>query len=186
MTHDRQNARIEELEGLLDTYGSDTSRWPQAARARTEGLLGPGGAGARLMAEAKALDAVLARAPLPSAERRSALVERIMAEASAPAAAGDQEQGVGRPSGVVIPWPGARGRGNGTPRPATAAPSAASWRAAGLLAASLALGVFIGALDLAPAPVDQLVEAVDYSTDLDQMAASMAGDGLSALDEDLL
>jgi hypothetical protein len=51
----------------------------------------------------------------------------------------------------------------------------------------LALGVFIGALDLAPASVDQLMTAVEYDTDLDQLAAAMASDGLAAvLDEDLL
>jgi hypothetical protein len=184
MTHDRSKSRLDELQGLLETYGADTRRWPQAARARAEVVLGADRQAARMLAEAKALDAVLARAPLPAPERHAALADRIVAEARsrAPEITG---AGAGRSSGIVIPWPRAARRA--AREPVAAIAHRAQWRAAGLLAASLALGVFIGALDLAPASVDQLMTAVEYDGDLDQLAAAMASDGLAAvLDEDLL
>lgn len=186
MTNDRFKPDLEELRTRFDAYGADMTRWPQAARARAEAAVGVDPQVARMLAESKALDAVLAHAPLPSSERRYALAERIVAEAGR--AAPEAPRSIGHrgkedtPSGVVIPWPGARR----VPSPAAAVP-AGSWRSLGLLAASLAVGIFIGALDLAPASVDQLVEAVDYGTDFDQLAAVYANDGLvSALDEDLL
>jgi hypothetical protein len=136
-----------------------------------------------MLAEAKALDAVLARAPLPAFERRAALADRILAEARslAPEVA---LTGTNPQSGIVIPWPGTAHRRPRVPAAAAIA-HAAPWRAMGLLAASLVLGICIGALDLAPVSVGQLMEMID--TDLDQTAAVMANDGLTAaLDEDLL
>jgi hypothetical protein len=174
MTHDRSKSGLDELQGLLETYGADMRRWPQAARTRTEAVLGADRQAAHM----------LARAPLPASERHAVLADRIVAEARsrAPEVIG---AGAGGSSGIVIPWPRAARR---TARePVAAIAHRAPWRAAGLLAASLALGVFIGALDLAPASVDQLMTAVEYDTDLDQLAAAMASDGLAAvLDEDLL
>jgi hypothetical protein len=181
MTHDRSKSGLDELQSLLETYGADMRRWPQTARARTEAVLDADRQAARMLAEAKALDAVLARAPLPAPERHAALAERIVAEARSRT---PEVAGAGRSSGIVIPWPRAARRA--AREPVAAIAHTAPWRAAGLLAASLALGVFIGAFDLTPASVDQLMESVEYNSDLDQMAAAMASDSLSALDEDLL
>lgn len=186
MTYDQSKPGLDELQGLLETYGADRARWPQAARTRTEAVLGSDRQAARMLAEAKALDALLAHAPLPAPGRRAALADRIVAEARSitPEIAGSDV--AGRPSGIVIPWPGTARR---TPHASAAAAivHAAPWRAVGLLAASLALGVFIGALELAPAPVNQLMEVVEYDSDPDQLAAVMTNDSLAAvLDEDLL
>ena len=184
MTHDRSESGLEELHGLLEAYGADRERWPQAARARTEGVLAAGGQAARMLAETKALDAVLAHAPLPAPERRAALADHILAEAHGMLAEGAGNRRSRQP-GTVIPWPGAARRVSSPAAGTTTRP--APWRAAALLAASLALGVFIGALNLAPAPLSQLMEAVDFDSDFDQTAAALASDGLAAaLDEDLL
>lgn len=184
MTHDRSHSALAELQTLLDTFGADRDRWPQAARTRLEGALETNGEAARLLAEAAALDRVLAHAPLPAPERRAALADRILAEARNASAAA---AGAGRrQSGIVIPWPG-RAR-PATPRSPAAegGVAAAPWRAAALLAASLALGVFIGALDLAPGAVDPLMNVVVYNSDLDQTAA-LSNEGLAAaFDEDFL
>jgi hypothetical protein len=60
-----------------------------------------------------------------------------------------------------------------------------AWQAAAVLAASLALGFFVGALDLAPESVDRLAQAVTLD-DADAVAG-LSNDGLAAvLDEDFL
>lgn len=177
MTHDRSNSGLDELERLLDAYGADQERWPQDVRARFAPVLSDRRA-ARLLSEAAALDRVLAHAPLPDPARRAALADRILAEARA--SRGDE---AGRQPGTVIAWPGSR-RAR-TSAPVSGSELRPSWKAAALLAASLALGIFIGALDLVPEPVSQIAEVVDFDSDLDQTAA--VGEGLTAaLDEDFL
>lgn len=179
MTYDRSQPDLEELQVRLETYGADMGRWPQAARARAQAIVGTDRQAARMLAEARALDAVLAHAPLPPLERRAALVDRILADA-----AGIARNGAGRRSGIVIPWP--RAARNASHMPSAPIARSAPWRAAALLAASLALGVFIGALDLAPDAVDPLMEAVDFNSDLDH-TATLSNEGLAAaLDEDFL
>jgi hypothetical protein len=179
MTEDTRKAGGTDLQELLDIYGADVARWPAHAQGRADHLLAAGPETGRMMAEAKALDAVLALAPLPATDRRVALADRIVAEAlqskPEPRTSG---------SGVVIPWPGAaRERGSRLLR----ASRSPAWRAAALLAASLLVGVFIGAQDLAPGAVHRLVEAVEYNSDFDQAAAVISGDGLmAALDEEFL
>ena len=183
MTYDATKPDLQELQAGLETYGADMGRWPQAARARAESVLGADRQAARMLAEARALDALLAHAPLPPPERRAALADRIVsaAHAAPPEVAGNAAV---RQSGIVIPWPG-RGRARPDARGLAAAPARpAPWRAAALLAASLALGVCIGALDLAPGAVDPFMEAVDFSSD---QTAAIGNEGLAAaLDEDFL
>jgi hypothetical protein len=183
MTYDRSKSGLDELQGLLETFGADRERWPLAARARTEMVIGADRQAARMLAEAKALDAVLAHAPLPAPDRRAALADRILAgaRASAPEKAGRPAERL--PSAVVIPWPGQARRG----KPGQAAATgSASWRAAALLAASLALGVFVGALDLVPDAVDPLMDVVVYNSDLDQTAAILNEGLAAAFDEEFL
>lgn len=173
-----------DLETLLDAYGADTSRWPRHAQARAGVLLASDAQAGRLVAEAKALDALLGRAPLPAQERRTALADRIVAQAlnAAPAGAGHK---AAAPSGIVIPWPGGASRARaakvwkGSRQPA--------WSAAVLLAASLCIGIFVGTQDLAPGAVNNLMEAVALDSDFDQTAAAIGSDGLAvALDEEFL
>lgn len=179
MTEDTRKPDGNDLEGLLDAYGADVTRWPAQAQVGVDSLLAAGPEVNRMLAEAKALDGVLALAPLPASDRRMALADRIVAQAlqSAP------EPRKSSP-GVVIPWPGAaRERGS----PLLRASRSPAWRAAALLAASLLVGVFLGIQDLAPGAVRRLVEAVEFNSDFDQATAVISGDGLmAALDEEFL
>jgi hypothetical protein len=168
--------REPDLRALLDAYGADRARWPAADRARADAVVAAEPQAERLLTETKALDALLAHAPVPSPERRAALGDRIVALAGAerPAAA--------PPSGVVVPWPGTSRRRAVPPVPRVRTPA---WQAAAVLAASLALGFFVGALDLAPESVDRLAQAVTLD-DADAVAG-LSNDGLAAvLDEDFL
>lgn len=184
MTEDRSNMAAGELEALLDAYGADTSRWPKQAQARAAVLLVSGAQASRLMAEAKALDALLGRAPLLAPERQSALADRIVAQALQGTLPVTAQETAPRKSGIVIPWPGAARE---RPAPAWKASRRPVWSAAALLAASLCIGIFVGMQDLAPGAVNNLMEAVTMDSDFDQTAAALSSDGLSvALDEEFL
>ncbi|MGE5511225.1 MAG: hypothetical protein ACM31O_08250 [Bacteroidota bacterium] len=173
-----------DLGTLLDTYGADTARWPERERARMDEIMAAEPWADRLLAEARALDTLLARAPLPSTERRFALASRIVAIAEgAHALPAESAASANVRSGVVIPWPRAS---RSHPVRVSRAARLPVWRAAALLAASLIVGVFVGAFDLAPSPVNNFVEAVSLD-ETEQAVVSISNDGLSAaLDEDFL
>ena len=184
MTQDRSNMAPGDLEALLEAYGADTSRWPQQAQARAGILLASGAQASRLMAEAKALDALLSHAPRLAPERQDALAARIVAQALSGASQAASREAAPQKSGIVIPWPGAaRER---SPMPAWKPSRRPAWSAAALLAASLCFGVFVGLQDLAPNAVTNLMEAV-VDGDFDQTATAVGSDGLSVvLDEEFL
>jgi hypothetical protein len=184
MTQDRSNMAAGDLEALLDAYGADTSRWPKQAQARASVLLASDAQAGRLMAEAKALDALLGRAPLLAPERQSVLAERIVAKALGGASEDSPRKVAAPESGIVIPWPGsARARAAPVWKPSRRP----VWSAAALLAASLCIGIFVGMQDFAPGTVNNLMEAVAMDSDFDQTAAAVGSDGLSvALDEEFL
>ena len=172
---------IAEFERLLDVYGSDRSRWPVEARASAGLLVARDKAARRLLAEAEALDRALERAPLPSLVEEAALAERIIAAARrsprmvpatavAPAAIAEPV------AGNVVRLPAAPPRSRWTA-------SRALGGAAGMLAASLALGVFLGLSNLSQGVLPALEEMTGIA---------LTGGGsrtlaqVDVLDEDLL
>ncbi len=73
-------AQLERLFAVIDAHGADPARWPEAERNGLELLArSPQAAGA--LAEARALDAVLAKAPMPAAAELDHLKARILASA---------------------------------------------------------------------------------------------------------
>jgi hypothetical protein len=173
---------IAEFERLLDVYGSDRARWPVEARASAGQLVARDKVARRLLAEAEALDRALETAPLPSLAREAALADRIIAAArrsprmvpAAPAAAA-AAPGPARVVGNVISLPVAHPR---TPWPVRRATGGA----AGLLAASLALGLFLGLSSYSQGVV---VPALEEATGLRFDTASRLAH-VDLLDEDLL
>src|SRR6266704_1615701 len=129
-----------DFERLLDVYGSDRTRWPVEARASAGQLVARDRTARRLLAEAEALDRTLERAPLPSLGEEAALADRILAAARrSPRMVAPAKLDVARMAPRVsdnvvrLPGPGARPR---RLRPTVFG------GAAGMLAASLALGIF--------------------------------------------
>jgi hypothetical protein len=131
---------LADFERLLDVYGGDRTRWPAEERAAAAQLVARDARARGILAEAEALDRVLERAPLPSLAIEAALAERIVAAAQR------------SPRIVKIP----AGQSSGTSLPGSEVfprQQARSWkrqflrgdvRAAAVLAASLAVGIFIG------------------------------------------
>lgn len=120
---------LTELEQVLDVYGAEAARWPETQRDRLLTFATSDDTGARLLAEAQALDRLLAEAPAGDASGR--LKADIVA-----AAVGD-----GTREARVVPLDAARRRSVRRP----------VWQAAALLAASFALGLYLGIAGLADA-----------------------------------
>ena len=156
---DEKSERLAEFSRLLDAWGGDPSRWPDNVRMRIAGLATAEAEPRRLLLEARSLGRTLdsARdAPAPTtAQARHALVDRIVAAAEAipglasatPAPSADVVELRPRPSRVV-------------------APASSRWHTAGLVAASLLAGIYIGGtVNLMPM-IQELAEAVGLpSTD---------------------
>jgi hypothetical protein len=168
---------------LLDVYGSDRTRWPVEARACAGQLVARDKAARRLLAEAEALDKTLERAPLPSLAAEAALADRIIATArrSPRMVPASNMTAAGRPD---LP-------SNVVPSNVVRLPSLAArprWlptgvaSAAGMLAASLALGVFLGVSSLSQGVVPALEDMTGIS--LGVQARTVAQ--VDLLDEDLL
>jgi hypothetical protein len=175
---------LPEFERLLEIYGSDRTRWPVEARASAGQLTARDPTACRLLLEAEALDRILERAPLPTLASEAALAERIVAAAQR--------------SPRMVPT------GEAVASPHTTAGTAASQRvsegsvvrladrrrwfsrspagqAAGLLAACLMVGIFLGVAAV-PQPVIPALE---------EFTGIMIGSGnsmqtLDPFDEDLL
>jgi hypothetical protein len=143
---------LADFERLLDVYGGDRTRWPAEARAAAAQLVAREQRARLLLAEAEALDRVLERAPLPSLASEAALAERIVAAAQRSPRMVRLADG----AASVAPSP-AVGEGTVVPLPRVARDG---WRpllyrrdigrAAGLFAASLAVGLLIGLANLLP------------------------------------
>ena len=201
MKSENRLADLTALESVLDTFGGDPARWPAEKRAGLESLADTDAEGARLLREARALDAVLMRAAGPPVGSTSVLADRIAA-AVANTAPGhsatrmERQQDAGAPAsdapGVVIAWP----RGGETARAATEAAARAApapyrdrissgWRTAALLAASLVVGVFVGTTDLVPSDVAQFVASATTGADNSTQAlAFLNGEGLLEMIEE--
>jgi len=172
------NMTIADFAHLLDVYGSDRTRWPVEARACAGQLVARDKAARRLLAEAEALDKTLERAPLPSLAAEAALADRITATA--------------RRSPRMVP--ASHMTAAGGPRAASnvvrlpSLPARPRWLptglagAAGMLAASLALGIFLGVSNLSQG----VVPVLEDMTGINLGAQPRAVAQVDLLDEDLL
>jgi hypothetical protein len=176
---------LPEFERLLEIYGSDRTRWPVEARASAGQLTARDPTACRLLLEAEALDRILERAPLPSLASEAALAERIVVAA--------QRSPRMVPTGEAIASPHAEAGTRAVPQRASMSSvvrladrrrwlsHSPAGRAAGLLAACLMVGIFLGAAAV-PQPVIPALE---------EFTGIMIGNGnsmqtLDPFDEDLL
>lgn len=190
---------LDALERVLDTFGADPARWPAADRDGLKALLARDEAAARLHAEARALDLILAKgdaaAGAPARRRRPAgdmLAARIVAAAIAegvphPASghAGiEVETSPRRGDGVIVAWPGGRAARTATAKPSRWARVTGGWGMGAMMAASLAAGLLIGALDMTPSFVGRIASGLDAQSETVRTLAGLQGDALSVLLEE--
>jgi hypothetical protein len=173
--HDRED-ELAALSRVLDAFGSDQSRWPAGAADRFRPLLTQVPAARALLAEARALERVLDRAPLSSRERTQTLTERIVGAAVAerPEAARTPDRG-----GRVIALP-VRIRQIGR---TAAAADRTVWQTAALLAACLVAGVYLGASPAVTPVLRDFAESIGVTSELDSTTYAFFDE---SLEEDAL
>lgn len=186
---------IAALGRLLETCGADRTRWPAPERLRFAPLLKSEKSARDMVAEAAALDRLLDTAPQVSGARAAALAERIVAAAhrnpQSAAPAGHAAAAAMQPVDVS-----ARGitdlaarRAVGLLRPVVRLPfGRASWPAAGMLAASLVLGIFAGDSGVLGSAIQILPGIAQSEGDSDSLHLALGGENGTAVatDEDTL
>ncbi len=142
--------KLEKLEGVLDTFGSDMARWPAAEREALETLVRADKPARRLYDEAKALERLMDTASAGTAS--AALSSHIVAAAL--------EDGA-REATVIPLLSSSQGvqKHDRTWRASQTRPirrAVSMWPAAAL-AASFAFGLYMGATDIGGAAVEDVL-----------------------------
>jgi hypothetical protein len=126
---------LERLDRLLAAYGGNDKRWPETDRKGLASFLAGNAEGRRRVREAVALDAVLDKCAFVSSKVDARIIERIVAAA---------EQDKAPASAVIVPF---KSRVRLVAKPAVG--RTMRWREASLLAATLLVGLYIGAAGIA-------------------------------------
>jgi hypothetical protein len=161
---------LDAFERVLETFGSDRTRWPARVRRNFAGLLAGNAEAQARLRDAEALDRLLDLAPQPAIDT-SALADRIMAAAAA-------ERPRASPARPRTPWPVFERRIRHA--------AEAQWPAAALLAASLVLGMFSGFSGAFDAAVDPLAAEASLETEIDPGQIALDSDAISMFEGDLL
>jgi hypothetical protein len=184
-----------ELEHLLDVYGGDRSRWPTEARNAAGHLVARDAPAQRLLAEAEALDRLLERAPLPALAREVALTDRIITaalrsprvvrtqDAKQDAKQDPKQAATNLANATAVISLDSRTLSSRRSLRAGAGVMSGINRVAGLLAACLLFGVYIGVSNLVQRALPAIAELTGLALPGGSTTAMVQMD---ALDEDLL
>lgn len=175
------------FQARLDAFGGDLERWPEADRKQAPSISAQDPNARLQLAEARALDRLLARSMPLDVPRRLASLEDLIVAAAVTERAARQSTG-----GNVVPMrmPSAeQARGASTPA-ATDADRAGTWRlrsgwrSAAMLAASLFAGVVIGITEPAQSTARSLLAAVETQSarESSDLAASIQADTIDLED----
>jgi hypothetical protein len=181
-TMDKRAEDRQALERLLEVYGAERTRWPARERLRFAGFIAEDEAAKRLVSEASALDALLDLAPRASEAHERALQERIVAAALRSSETKFAVVG----GGGAAPQFSLRSRLSSLTSGFGKAPAGREWPAAALLAASLALGVFLGSAGTFDSTVQRVADVAGLSASTDTSQLARGEDIVAVADEDLL
>lgn len=145
-------SNLKRLQEVLDIHGAEPRRWPQAEREALHALVARDPAARKAVAEAAALDRLLAKAPPADAARIADLSQRILAATA--------------PSPVM--------RTGAHPVPRT---PVRRWAVPAALAASLMLGIVVGSAGWAPETIQEFAGLTGVSSDLPASEDITADDG---------
>ena len=175
-----------QFQTLVETFGADRRRWPETSRDAAQNFLVRSSAAHEALAQARALDRLLATEDGFTNPANSTLIERIVAAAAQQPSNAERAITPDLARAVVVPL-GRRGalRTNRIDPAHPAHRGTPYWHIASALAASLILGVALGTLDAARAPLRGLAEITSTDTEVDQFVAALHSDALTtSLDED--
>jgi hypothetical protein len=172
---------LRQLSRLLDAFGADPRRWPVAERTRFGALITASPEARRLFDEARALDAVLAESEAEAAASPD-LLDRIMRAAAA------TPQVAQKPPGNVIALPTRQpAPGRSTEQaPGRSAITRRAAQAATLLAASLAFGVYLGALASGSSTGREFADRLGVTALIEPSLLVLNEAGLSDQEDDIL
>lgn len=191
MNSDARKRLLQTLEVTLDAYGADRARWPEDRRRELAGLIVADPQAREMLRETVAFDLLLDQTstatredvPLP-------LMSRIMSAAQAEGAATARvSEGVAASNVIPLPARTAKSAAGKPERTETVRRMSAwqEWSAAGMLAASLLLGVYIGGSGMLSSTVDNLTNVAGMSSSFEATSALLpALDSDEAATEDLL
>lgn len=167
-----QNQALELLDRTLEAFGADTARWPAGVKTKLMGFIASNADARSKIAEAAALDKVLAFAPTISAARQSELADQIVAKAlRSPRAVSvsDKPERSSAPSSVPSRF--------------------RAWRqnaiVGGALAASLMIGILSGQNTTVGSFSEAVISGVD-ATDTSAQQVAQSDELVTFYEEDLL
>ena len=185
-----QAQELDALDACLAVHGPDLDRWPNDSRQRFEGLLEGSAAAQNMLREARALEQLTRAVTEPSADRLQRLRDGVM-QAAAQDTAHVQASPASRPRlaavSPVAATQDAAAVPTGTLQNRKAPPTVFSFSSYLALAASLLLGIVIGAAGL-PQAAFELPSTGTMVSEAESDDAELAfGTGVSDLDaEDFL
>lgn len=175
----REGTGLAAFEEVLETFGSDRTRWPAPVRRDYAGLLATNADAQARLREAEALDRLLDLAPPPEIDT-SALASRILAAAAAEGRAAAASPATSPAANPTTPRTRSifeRRSGNR---------SDDQWPAAALLAASLVLGALFGFSGMVPQQADTTVAEASFDPDMDPAQIAFDSSEISMFEGDLL
>src|SRR5450631_3033692 len=152
------------LQAVLDAVGANPARWPAGEAEALRALTGSDPQASRMLAEAQALDRVLAAAPSGAAGRFEGLADRIMGQANGAGKALPNTADI-----VVLPKRARAAPGHFSGRPLKL------WPMLGAMAAALVIGFYLGGSDLLAPAMQQVAGLSQDEADLVAPAAAEAG-----------
>lgn len=167
----RRKMILAEFEHLLEVHGADRTRWPLASRAEATAILKSDASARRMLAEAVALEAVLAVPQATDAAAIAALADRIVAATrrSPRLVARTDNPRPARTTGVGRVFHGLEKD---------------VWRAGALLAASMLIGIFVGQSQLGAGAVPALVDLAGVTLGVSTDKMALADLPVEAVDDD--
>jgi hypothetical protein len=166
----REGTDLAAFAQVLETFGSDRTRWPAPVRRDFAGLLATSAEAHAKVREAEALDRLLDLAPPPQIDT-NALASRILAAAAAEA------KPLARPAAT---------RSWGIFDRRSARRSEDQWPAAALLAASLVLGAIFGFWGTFEPTAETAVAEASFDPDMDPAQIAFDSSEISMFEGDLL
>jgi hypothetical protein len=152
------------LQQLLDGHGADRTRWPARERLRFATLIAEDRDAQRLLREAEALDRLIDMGPRARPAREAELAARIVAAAVTESRPSEPAVRSAGPVAIAV-----------RPRRLVMA-MRRLLPAAGLLAASLLVGVIVGGAGLMSPTLQSIATAVGVSGDIDSPQLAQLGD----------
>jgi len=155
------------LQGLVDVYGGDETRWPLAQRARFASFVAEVPEARAMVAEARALDAMIGQASRSDTASAKAIAARAVRSVQAHSARTDAIAPERHAN--VVRWP----------RPSL---RIEAWAAAAVMVAALAFGLFAGQSGW----IDPALETLAVLEPQSPASDALFGDNAPYFDEDVI